>query len=181
MLRRLCLRGHSSFFVLADPAPSDPSSPTILLRLSRGLLARAAASRAHDLLFAPRAPLHRHPRLPTPDALTLAEPLLDDLDAFVPAMDEISGGAFLRAVPSGAGACPTCGGPAGRERPCEGSAAPAGGACLVGLHERSGSPSGMGSGRVGMGGCRRGFARVRVRGGWGSRSERGGGRNWWKV
>ncbi|KAI4977928.1 hypothetical protein ZWY2020_014482 [Hordeum vulgare] len=38
MLRRLRLRGHSSFFVLADPAPSDPSSSTVLSRLSRGLL-----------------------------------------------------------------------------------------------------------------------------------------------
>ncbi|XP_044961799.1 uncharacterized protein LOC123412906 isoform X1 [Hordeum vulgare subsp. vulgare] len=98
MLRRLRLRGHSSFFVLADPAPSDPSSPTVLSRLSRGLLARAAAaSRAHDLLFSRALLFTATPASPTPDALTLAEPLLADLDAFVAAMDEISAGAFLRA------------------------------------------------------------------------------------
>ncbi|KAI4975521.1 hypothetical protein ZWY2020_049128 [Hordeum vulgare] len=98
MLRRLRLHGHSSFFVLADPAPSDPSSLTVLSRLFRGLLARAAsASRAHDLLFACALLFTATPASPTPDALTLAEPLLADLDAFVAAMDEISGGAFLRA------------------------------------------------------------------------------------
>ncbi|KAE8768982.1 hypothetical protein D1007_59488 [Hordeum vulgare] len=114
MLHRL--RGHSSFFVLAEPAPSDPSSPTVLSRLSRGLLVRAAAaSRVHDLFFARALLFTATPASPTPDALTLAEPLLADLDAFVAAMDEISGGAFLCAVPSGAGACPTCGGPAGRK------------------------------------------------------------------
>ncbi|KAI5015639.1 hypothetical protein ZWY2020_057029 [Hordeum vulgare] len=97
MLRRLRLRGHSSFFVLADPAPSDPSSPTVLSRLSRGLLARAAtASRMHDMLFACALLFTATPASPTPDALTLAEPLLADLDAFVTAMDEICGGAFLR-------------------------------------------------------------------------------------
>ncbi|XP_044438231.1 uncharacterized protein [Triticum aestivum] len=98
MLRRLRLRGHSSFFVLADPAPTDPSSPTVLSRLSRGLLARAAAaSRAHELLFARALLFTATPASPRPDAITLAEPLLADLDAFVAAMDEISGGAFLRA------------------------------------------------------------------------------------
>uniref|UniRef100_A0A453SZ41 Uncharacterized protein n=1 Tax=Aegilops tauschii subsp. strangulata TaxID=200361 RepID=A0A453SZ41_AEGTS len=98
MLRRLRLRGHSSFFVLADPAPTDPSSPTVLSRLSRGLLARAAAaSRAHELLFARALLFTATPASPRPDAITLAEPLLADLDAFVAAMDEICGGAFLRA------------------------------------------------------------------------------------
>ncbi|KAM3214134.1 hypothetical protein ACQJBY_066521 [Aegilops geniculata] len=93
MLRRLRLRGHSSFFVLADP-----SSPTVLSRLSRGLLARAAAaSRAHELLFARALLFTATPASHRPDAITLAEPLLADLDAFVAAMDEISGGAFLRA------------------------------------------------------------------------------------
>ncbi|KAI4992710.1 hypothetical protein ZWY2020_007023 [Hordeum vulgare] len=68
MLRRLRLRGHSSFFVLAHPAPSDSSSPIVLSRLSRGLLARAtAASPAHDLLFArallfTATPASPHPR-----------------------------------------------------------------------------------------------------------------------
>ncbi|KAI4963248.1 hypothetical protein ZWY2020_016909 [Hordeum vulgare] len=85
MLHRLRLHGHSSFFVLADPTPS-PSSPPPL-----GL----------SWLLPP--PPHRRPlslqglfitfRLPTPHALTLAEPLLADLDAFVAAMDENSGGA----------------------------------------------------------------------------------------
>ncbi|KAE8793208.1 hypothetical protein D1007_32215 [Hordeum vulgare] len=76
----------------------------------------AAASRAHDLLFARALLFTATPASPTTDALTLAEPLLADLDAFVVAMDEISGEAFLHAVPSGAGACLTRGGPAGRER-----------------------------------------------------------------
>ncbi|KAK8456121.1 hypothetical protein SEVIR_4G280100v4 [Setaria viridis] len=102
MLRRLRLRGHSSFFVLHSPPPSTSSArgaeePTVLSRLSRGLLARAAAgSRAHALLF---ANLLLFPSSPTssrcPDAITVAEAFLADLDGFVAAMDEISGGRFL--------------------------------------------------------------------------------------
>ncbi|KQK17066.1 uncharacterized protein LOC100844132 isoform X2 [Brachypodium distachyon] len=91
MLRRLRLRGHSSFFVLASP------EPTVLSRLSRGLLARAAAaSRAHELLFSSALLFASSPASPRPDAITVAEALLADLDAFVAAMDEISGGRFLR-------------------------------------------------------------------------------------
>jgi hypothetical protein len=93
MLDRLRLRGHSSFFILASPA----EAPTVLSRLSRGLLARAAAaSRAHELLFSRALLFASSPASPRPDAITLAEPLLADLDAFVAAMDEISGGSFLR-------------------------------------------------------------------------------------
>ncbi|KAG2613585.1 hypothetical protein PVAP13_4KG367700 [Panicum virgatum] len=103
MLRRLRLRGHSSFFVLHSSSPSTSSSargaeePTVLSRLSRGLLARAAAgSRAHALLFAnvllfPSSPASSR----RPDAITVAEAFLADLDGFVAAMDEISGGRFL--------------------------------------------------------------------------------------
>ncbi|XP_062229516.1 uncharacterized protein LOC133927191 isoform X3 [Phragmites australis] len=96
MLRRLRLRGHSSFFVL-HPSSSREDGPTVLSRLSRGLLARAAArSRAHALLFSnillfPSSPASSR----SPDAITVAEALLADLDAFVAAMDEISGGRFL--------------------------------------------------------------------------------------
>ncbi|KAL6603675.1 hypothetical protein ACP70R_044036 [Stipagrostis hirtigluma subsp. patula] len=101
MLRRLRLRGHSSFFVLHTASPASSSSredePTVLSRLSRGLLARAAAaSRAHALLFShlllfPSSPASSR----SPDAITVAEALLADLDGFVAAMDEISGGSFL--------------------------------------------------------------------------------------
>jgi hypothetical protein len=103
MLRRLRLRGHSSFFVLHSSSPSTSSSargaeePTVLSRLSRGLLARAAAvSRAHALLFGnlllfPSSPASSR----CPDAITVAEAFLADLDGFVAAMDEISGGRFL--------------------------------------------------------------------------------------
>ncbi|CAM0909318.1 unnamed protein product [Alopecurus aequalis] len=94
MLHRLRLRGHSSFFVLASPSPAEP---TVLSRLSRGLLARAAAaSRAHELLFSRALLFASSPASPRPDAITVAESLLADLDAFVAAMDEISGGRFLR-------------------------------------------------------------------------------------
>jgi hypothetical protein len=96
MLRRLRDRGHSSFFVLASPSPSR-DEPTVLSRLSRGLLSRAAAaSRAHELLFSRALLFAASPASPRPDAITVAEPLLSDLDAFVAAMDEISGGRFLR-------------------------------------------------------------------------------------
>ncbi|KAI5019765.1 hypothetical protein ZWY2020_044653 [Hordeum vulgare] len=61
MLRRLRLRGHSSLFDLADPAPSDPSSPTVLSRLSRSLLALPPPATCSS----PSAPLHRHPASPT--------------------------------------------------------------------------------------------------------------------
>jgi hypothetical protein len=100
MLRRLRLRGHSSFFVLHSSSPSSArgaEEPTVLSRLSRGLLARAAAgSRAHALLFAnllifPSSPASSR----CPDAITVAEAFLADLDGFVAAMDEISGGRFL--------------------------------------------------------------------------------------
>ncbi|CAL5049227.1 unnamed protein product [Urochloa decumbens] len=102
MLRRLRLRGHSSFFVLHSPSPSSSArgaaeEPTVLSRLSRGLLARAAAaSRAHALLFGnlllfPSSPASSR----CPDAITVAEAFLADLDGFVAAMDEISGGRFL--------------------------------------------------------------------------------------
>ncbi|XP_039807906.1 uncharacterized protein LOC120671596 isoform X2 [Panicum virgatum] len=100
MLRRLRLRGHSSFFVLhSSPSSSarGAEEPTVLSRLSRGLLARAAAgSRAHALLFAnllifPSSPATSR----CPDAITVAEAFLADLDGFVAAMDEISGGRFL--------------------------------------------------------------------------------------
>ncbi|WVZ79006.1 hypothetical protein U9M48_026637 [Paspalum notatum var. saurae] len=99
MLRRLRLRGHSSFFVLhSSPRGGGAAEePTVLSRLSRGLLARAAAaSRAHALLFAstllfPSAPASSR----CPDAITVAEALLADLDGFVAAMDAISGGRFL--------------------------------------------------------------------------------------
>jgi len=101
MLRRLRLRGHSSFFVLHSSSPSSSArgaeEPTVLSRLSRGLLARAAAgSRAHALLFAnllifPSSPASSR----GPDAITVAEAFLADLDGFVAAMDEISGGGFL--------------------------------------------------------------------------------------
>uniref|UniRef100_A0A0E0LEH3 Polymerase nucleotidyl transferase domain-containing protein n=1 Tax=Oryza punctata TaxID=4537 RepID=A0A0E0LEH3_ORYPU len=100
MLRRLRLRGHSSFFVL-HPSPSSSvaaeDTPTVLSRLSRGLLVRAAeASRGHGLIFDhlllfPSSPASSS-RL---DAITVAEALLADLDGFVAAMDEISGGRFL--------------------------------------------------------------------------------------
>uniref|UniRef100_A0ACD6A745 Uncharacterized protein n=1 Tax=Avena sativa TaxID=4498 RepID=A0ACD6A745_AVESA len=94
MLERLRLRGHSSFFVLASPSPAEP---TVLSRLSRGLLARAAAaSRVHELLFSRTFLFASSPSSPRPDAITVAEALLADLDAFVAAMDEISGGRFLR-------------------------------------------------------------------------------------
>ncbi|KAM0823912.1 hypothetical protein ACQ4PT_070551 [Festuca glaucescens] len=97
MLDRLRLRGHSSFFVLASPSPSPAEAPTVLSRLSRGLLARAAAaSRAHELLFSRALLFASSPASPRPDAITVAEPFLADLDAFVAAMDEISGGRFLR-------------------------------------------------------------------------------------
>ncbi|XP_025810971.1 uncharacterized protein LOC112888836 isoform X4 [Panicum hallii] len=101
MLRRLRLRGHSSFFVLHSSSPSSAArgaeEPTVLSRLSRGLLARAAAgSRAHALLFAnlllfPSSSASSR----CPDAITVAEAFLADLDGFVAAMDEISGGRFL--------------------------------------------------------------------------------------
>jgi len=102
MVRRLRLRGHSSFFVLHSSSPSTSSArgaeePTVLSRLSRGLLARAAAgSRAQALLFAnillfPSSPASSR----CPDAITVAEAFLADLDGFVAAMDEISGGRFL--------------------------------------------------------------------------------------
>ncbi|KAI5011473.1 hypothetical protein ZWY2020_013610 [Hordeum vulgare] len=113
MLRRL--RCHLLLLRPADPPLN--LIPTVLSRLSQGLLARHRRLPRARPALCPRAPLHRHPRLPSPPMRpTLVEPLLADLDAFVAAMDEIFGGAFLRAVPSGAGACPTCGGPAGRER-----------------------------------------------------------------
>ncbi|KAI4980579.1 hypothetical protein ZWY2020_021064 [Hordeum vulgare] len=159
----------SSLLTRPPLTPHPPPSP----RASPGASSRAPSPPpACTTCSSPRALLFTATLAsPTPDALTLAEPILADLVAFVAAMDDISGGAFLRAVPSGAGACSTH---EGRTR--EEAAAKEGGtsrACLGGggLRERSGSPSGMGSGRVGMGGCRRGFARVRVRGGWGSRSE----------
>ncbi|KAG0515553.1 hypothetical protein BDA96_10G288500 [Sorghum bicolor] len=105
MVRRLRLRGHSSFFVLHSSSSSPSTSgsargaeePTVLSRLSRGLLARAAAgSRAQTLLFAnillfPSSPASSR----CPDAITVAEAFLADLDGFVAAMDEISGGRFL--------------------------------------------------------------------------------------
>lgn len=95
MIRRLRLRGHSSFFVLSSPSPASPE-PTVLSRLSRGLLARAAAaSRAHGLLFSQILLFPSSPASSRPDAITIAETLLADLDAFVAAMDEISGGRFL--------------------------------------------------------------------------------------
>ncbi|KAL6873773.1 hypothetical protein ACP4OV_013855 [Aristida adscensionis] len=96
MLRRLRRRGHSSFFLLHTSASPHP---TLLSRLSRGLLARAAAhSRPHALLFSslllfPSSPPASRSR--SPDAVTVAEPLLADLDAFVAAMDHISAGGFL--------------------------------------------------------------------------------------
>uniref|UniRef100_A0A0D9WT28 Polymerase nucleotidyl transferase domain-containing protein n=1 Tax=Leersia perrieri TaxID=77586 RepID=A0A0D9WT28_9ORYZ len=99
MLRRLRLRGHSSFFVLhPSSAAADGEPPTVLSRVSRGLLARAAeASRGHGVVFEslvlfPSSPASSS-RL---DAITVAEALLADLDGFVAAMDEISGGEFLR-------------------------------------------------------------------------------------
>nr|BAD45445.1 nucleotidyltransferase-like [Oryza sativa Japonica Group] len=104
MLRRLRARGHSSFFVLHPPSPSSAAvaeegaaAPTVLSRLSRGLLARAAeASRGQGLVF---DHLLLFPSSPTSssrlDAITVAEELLGDLDGFVAAMDEISGGRFL--------------------------------------------------------------------------------------
>ncbi|XP_066350423.1 uncharacterized protein [Miscanthus floridulus] len=102
MVRRLRLRGHSAFFVLHSSSPSTSAArgaeePTVLSRLSRGLLARAAAgSRAQALLFAnillfPSSPASSR----CPDAITVAEAFLADLDGFVAAMDEISGGRFL--------------------------------------------------------------------------------------
>lgn len=110
MVRRLRLRGHSSFFVLHSSSPSPSTSarggvgaragaeePTVLSRLSRGLLARAAVgSQAQALLFAnvllfPSSPASSR----CPDAITVAEAFLADLDGFVAAMDEISGGRFL--------------------------------------------------------------------------------------
>lgn len=69
----------------------------MLSRLSRGLLARAAAaSRARALVFSnillfPSSPASSR----CPDAITVAEALFADLDGFVAAMDEISGGRFL--------------------------------------------------------------------------------------
>ncbi|KAF8658684.1 hypothetical protein HU200_059158 [Digitaria exilis] len=106
MLRRLRLRGHSSFFVLhssSSPSTSGPArgggeEPTVLSRLSRGLLARAAAgSRAHALLFGNLLLFPSSPASSSrcPDAITVAHAFLADLDGFVAAMDEISGGMFL--------------------------------------------------------------------------------------
>nr|CAB3471125.1 unnamed protein product [Digitaria exilis] len=107
MLRRLRLRGHSSFFVLhsssspstsSAPARGGGEEPTVLSRLSRGLLARAAAgSRSHALLFGNLLLFPSSPASSSrcPDAITVAEAFLADLDGFVAAMDEISGGRFL--------------------------------------------------------------------------------------
>ncbi|KAL5224127.1 hypothetical protein ABZP36_010766 [Zizania latifolia] len=96
MLRRLRLRGHSTFFVL-HPSPSPSTTePTVLSRLSRGLLARAAeASRAHGLIFDHLLLFPSSPTSSRPDAIAVSEALLADLDVFLAAMDEISGGKFL--------------------------------------------------------------------------------------
>ncbi|XP_062178448.1 uncharacterized protein LOC133883223 isoform X3 [Phragmites australis] len=101
MLRRLRLRGHSSFFVLHSSSPSssarEADEPTVLSRLSRGLLARAAAGcRAHALLFSNLLLFPSpHSSSRRPNAITVAEALFADLDGLIAAMDEISGGRFL--------------------------------------------------------------------------------------
>ncbi|KAI5012137.1 hypothetical protein ZWY2020_024271 [Hordeum vulgare] len=128
------------------PPPSSRASPGASSRAPSPPPARTTCSSPRALLFTAT------PASPTPDALTLAEPLLADLDAFVAAMDEISGASVM---PSAARVPLT--------EAAEGEAAKSGrhrGRVWARLRE-GGSPSGMGSGRLGMGGCRRGFARVR--------------------
>ncbi|KAF3324772.1 Non-canonical poly(A) RNA polymerase PAPD5 [Carex littledalei] len=93
MLSYLHRHGHCFFFLLTD----NPSAPSVLYRRSRGLLARAAAGNVAEtelgesiLLFSSGESGNHDP-----DAVTVSEEFISDIDRFVEVMDVISEGRFL--------------------------------------------------------------------------------------
>ncbi|XP_027191852.1 uncharacterized protein [Cicer arietinum] len=107
MLSKLQSNGHGCFIILPDLLSRDPPFlPTVCFKKSHGLLSRIAESDIAGKLIFDSARLFESQegeeasecscsarRL---DAVTFSEELVEDVDRFMEAMDQISGGGFLR-------------------------------------------------------------------------------------
>ncbi|KAJ4804100.1 Non-canonical poly(A) RNA polymerase PAPD5 [Rhynchospora pubera] len=93
MLSYLHRHGHCFFFLLTD----SPSSPSVLYRRSRGFLARAAAGHVAETELGDSILLFSSGEFGShePDAVTVSEKFVSDIDRFVEVMDAITGGRFL--------------------------------------------------------------------------------------
>ncbi|XP_004308471.1 PREDICTED: uncharacterized protein LOC101305610 [Fragaria vesca subsp. vesca] len=112
MLRKLHTHGHGSFIILPDLPSGD--LPTLCFRRSgAGLLSRVAeASQPEKMIFESTRLFNSREgekveecscSVREIDTVTVCEDLVEDLDRFVEAMDEISNGGFLRGEESDLG------------------------------------------------------------------------------
>lgn len=104
MLRKVREHGHGSFIILPDLPTSG--LPGLCFKKSRGLLSRVAESNELERLIFESTRLFASTEgeniaecscsVKNVDTVTVSEDLVDNLEGFVMAMDEISNGGFLR-------------------------------------------------------------------------------------
>ncbi|XP_061998329.1 uncharacterized protein LOC133715725 isoform X2 [Rosa rugosa] len=111
MLRKLRTHGHGSFIILPDLPSGD--LPTLCFKRSGGLLSRAAESNESEKMVFESTRLFSSREgekveecscsVREIDTVTVSEGLVENLDRFVEAMDDISNGGFLRGEDSDLG------------------------------------------------------------------------------